>query len=148
MSELFHVLDPNLERLYLGVDNSGELSHQNSGDVLCFILFLLYNYRRLHVIYLSVIYICIETNSSEIWIRIWRFSFTKMHLKMSSTKWRPFFLGHNVLNGLDNAFSPLKQRRVLLDCLVNASEPCVITQMCYVTFTHYWQGIYELMVCI
>ena len=38
------------------------------------------------------------TNFSEILIGCHTFSFTKMHLKMSSGKWRPFCLGLNVLN--------------------------------------------------
>ena len=37
------------------------------------------------------------TNFSEILIEIHTFSFNKMHLKMSSTKWRPFCPGLNVL---------------------------------------------------
>ena len=37
------------------------------------------------------------TNLSEIVIEIHTFSFKKMHLKMSSGKWRPFCLGLNVL---------------------------------------------------
>ena len=37
------------------------------------------------------------TNFSEILIGIHTFSFKKIHLKMSSAKWRPFFLGLNVL---------------------------------------------------
>ena len=37
------------------------------------------------------------TNFSEISFGIQTFSFTKMHLKMSSAKWRPFCLGPNVL---------------------------------------------------
>ena len=37
------------------------------------------------------------TNFSEILIEINTFSFKKMHLKMSSAKWRPFCLGLNVL---------------------------------------------------
>ena len=37
------------------------------------------------------------TNFSEFLIVIHRFSFNKMHLKMSSAKWRPFCLGLNVL---------------------------------------------------
>ena len=41
------------------------------------------------------------TNFSEIWIVIHTFSFKKMHLKMSSAKWRPFRLGLNVLNVLE-----------------------------------------------
>ena len=39
----------------------------------------------------------LRTNFSEILIGIQTFLFTKMHLKMSSAKWRPFCLGHNVL---------------------------------------------------
>ena len=38
------------------------------------------------------------TKFSEILIEIHTFSFKKMHLKMSSGKWRPFCLGLNVLN--------------------------------------------------
>ena len=38
------------------------------------------------------------TNFSEISIAVQTFSFKKMHLKMSSAKWRPLCLGHNVLN--------------------------------------------------
>ena len=37
------------------------------------------------------------TNFSEILSEIRAFSFKKMHLKMSSVKWRPFCLGLNVL---------------------------------------------------
>ena len=39
----------------------------------------------------------LETNFSEILIGIQTFSFKKMHLKMSSAKWRPSCLGLNVL---------------------------------------------------
>ena len=39
------------------------------------------------------------TNFSEISSEIHAFSFKKMHLKMSSAKWRPFCLGFNVLSG-------------------------------------------------
>ena len=38
------------------------------------------------------------TNFSEILIGIQTFSFKKMHLEMSSAKWRPFCLGLNELN--------------------------------------------------
>ena len=37
------------------------------------------------------------TNFSEMLIEIHVFSFKKMHLKMSSCKWRPFCLGHKLL---------------------------------------------------
>ena len=40
------------------------------------------------------------TNFSEILIEILTFSFKKMHLKMSSGKWRPSCLGLNVLTSL------------------------------------------------
>ena len=39
-----------------------------------------------------------ETNFSEILISINTFSFKKIHLRISSAKWRPFCLGLNVLN--------------------------------------------------
>ena len=39
----------------------------------------------------------LRTNFSEILIVIHTFSFTKMHLKPSSAKWRPFCFGINVL---------------------------------------------------
>ena len=39
----------------------------------------------------------LRTNFSEIQIGIVSFSYKKMHLKMSSVKWRPFCLGLNVL---------------------------------------------------
>ena len=38
----------------------------------------------------------IDSKFSEILIEINTFSFMKIHLKMSSRKWRPFYLGHNV----------------------------------------------------
>ena len=38
----------------------------------------------------------LRTNFSEILIEIHTFSFKKMHLKMSSGKWRPFCLGLNI----------------------------------------------------
>ena len=37
------------------------------------------------------------TNFSEIFIEIYTFSLRKMYLKMSSGKWRPFWLGLNVI---------------------------------------------------
>ena len=40
------------------------------------------------------------TNFSEILIEIYTFSSKKMHLKMPSGKWRPFYFGLNVLSDL------------------------------------------------
>ena len=45
------------------------------------------------------------TNFSAIWIGIQTFSLKKIHLKMSSAKWRLFCLGLNVLNHLPPDFS-------------------------------------------
>ena len=47
------------------------------------------------------------THFSEILIGIQTFSFKKMHFKMSSAKWRPFFLGLNVLRPLYDSFGQL-----------------------------------------
>ena len=44
------------------------------------------------------------TNFRENWIEILTFPFTKMRLKVSSAKWRPFCLGLNMLNS--TAFPP------------------------------------------
>ena len=43
------------------------------------------------------------TNFSEMLIEIHTFSFKKIHLKMSSGKWRPFCLGLNVLMAAESA---------------------------------------------
>ena len=46
------------------------------------------------------------TNFNEILIKIRTFSFKKIHLKMSSAKWRPFCLGLNVLKMLCSRWQP------------------------------------------
>ena len=43
------------------------------------------------------------TNFNETSIEIHTFSFKKIHLKLSSGKWRPFCLGHNVLKSYDSS---------------------------------------------
>ena len=56
--------------------------------------------QRQAIIWTNVGILLIETlgtNFSEILIEIITFSVKKMHLKMSSGKWRPFCLGLNVL---------------------------------------------------
>ena len=55
------------------------------------------------------------TNFSEIVSEIHTFLFTKMHLKMSSVKWRPFCLGVNVLTHIrySNVFIYILLRRRL-----------------------------------
>ena len=44
------------------------------------------------------------TNFGEIVIELYRFSFKKIHLKMSSGKWRPSCLGLNVLKHFDGCW--------------------------------------------
>ena len=51
------------------------------------------------------------TNVGEILIQIHTFSFKKMHLKMSSGKWRPFCLGLNVLKGRNHNLEVMENRR-------------------------------------
>ena len=63
----------------------------------------------------------LRTNFSEISSEIHAFPFTKMHLKMSSGKWRPFCLGLNVLNTSICQISPDKSPHVvLLVCPTNS----------------------------
>ena len=50
----------------------------------------------------------LRTNLSKILIGIQTFSFTKMHLKMWSAKWRPFCLGLNVLRNLSMCFAGIR----------------------------------------
>ena len=40
----------------------------------------------------------VGTKFSEMLIEIPTFSFKKLHLKMSSVKWRPFYVGLNIIN--------------------------------------------------
>ena len=53
------------------------------------------------------------TNFSEILSEIHAVSFNKMHLKMSSAKWRQFCLGHNVLRAITYSTTAPKGNREL-----------------------------------
>ena len=60
--------------------------------------------RRQAIIWTNVVILLIRTlgtNFSEILSEFHTFSFKKMHLKMSSAKWRPFCLGLNVSTNFD-----------------------------------------------
>ena len=80
----------------------------------------------------------LETIFSEILIEISTFSFEKMHLKMSSGKWRPYSLGLNVLMGV------LILRRCLLywnwtDTICapnNINQRCIIQCIFHVSLVH------------
>ena len=61
------------------------------------------------------------TNFSEILVGIHQLSFTKMHLKMSSAKWRRFSLGLNVLTVRHYAHGP---RTRYVDCRLRMHLEC------------------------
>ena len=65
------------------------------------------------------------TNFSEILGEIHPFSFSKMHLKMSSAKWRLFGLGLNELIGPGNGQLSLKS---MMTCPWN---PCPLKVLCW-----------------
>ena len=60
---------------------------------------------------------------SEIVIEIYIFSFKKMHLKISSGKWRPFCLGLNVLKGPINNMSALIRKMGCNQQTENKTQP-------------------------
>ena len=63
----------------------------------------------------------LETNFSEILIKIYTFSFKKVHLKISCARWRPFWSGLNVLMYLQcfpMKCYAIKQRRIYQVCNV------------------------------
>ena len=75
------------------------------------------------------------TNFSEISINVLTFSFTKMRLKVSSAKWRPFCLGLNVLTHCDRVTHKCISElgswldQIMVWCLFGAkslSEPMLI----------------------
>ena len=70
------------------------------------------------------------TNFSEILIEIHSFSFTKMHLKMSSGKWRPFCLG---LNGLKPPVLPHVSDKTSYKILWSLEDMRVVTCIIYHT---------------
>ena len=59
-------------------------------------------------------------NFNEILIEIDTFSFTKMHLKMSSAQWRPFYLGLNCTTCQEwTCFLPFSCFAVVWYCLIS-----------------------------
>ena len=85
--------------------------------------------RRQAIIWTNIVNLTLGTNFGEILSEIHIASSTKMHLKMSSTKWRPFCLGFNVLThwnrvthicvnkltiiGSDNGLSPGRRQAII-----------------------------------
>ena len=51
------------------------------------------------------------TNFSKIWIKIHKFSFTKMQLNGSSARWRPFCPGRDELKHVAVSYTPLTESR-------------------------------------
>ena len=79
------------------------------------------------------------TNFSEILIEIHSFSFKKMHLKMSSGRWRPFCLGLNVLTHwhLGQSVSPTLKRISQKDLPIwqVTESPCMVSWWCWPNFS-------------
>ena len=63
------------------------------------------------------------TNFKEIVSEIHTFSFKKMHLKMSSAKWRPFCLGLNVLKKTQLLTAMLPNPKLYWKLLLNTLRP-------------------------
>ena len=55
------------------------------------------------------------TNFSEILIKIQNYSFTKLHLKLSSAKWQPFCPGVNALRRVSDGYPILLQTQVMFE---------------------------------
>ena len=97
----------NIKRWYLWQFSSHRLTHWGRVTHICVGKLTIIGSanglspgRRQAIIWTNAGILLIEplgTNFSGILIRIQIFSFTKMRLKMSSAKWRPFCLGFNVL---------------------------------------------------
>ena len=80
------------------------------------------------------------TNFSEILSEIHIFSFKKMHLKMSSAKWRPFCLGLNVLK-----HHLISDMWTILRVYTHARARAIFSRA-YKTwmgkFSHYWRNLW------
>ena len=74
------------------------------------------------------------TNFIVIWIEIQILLFKKMHLKMSSAKWGPFWLGLNVLNDCWSVMLAL-QRRIFYWCVLRLSFEYIPRVFNFVLFT-------------
>ena len=70
------------------------------------------------------------TNFSEMLIEIHTFSFKKIHLKMSSGKWRPFCLGLNVLITLSENYRMIRWNVCDQHVFVPCHDLC-ITHTCF-----------------
>ena len=76
------------------------------------------------------------TNFSEILSEIHAFSFKKMHLKMSSAKWRPFCIGLNVLihYGLMTGYGTANLCNWILVQVMTSSNPLLGPMVTYCYF--------------
>ena len=74
------------------------------------------------------------TNFSEISIGIQTFSLRKMHLKMSSAKWRPFCLGLNVLTHWPLGAAGVNLRRTL-DSILKKKTGIILV---WPTVSYHW----------
>ena len=78
------------------------------------------------------------TNFSEILIEISTFSFKKMHLKVSSVKWRPFCLGLNVLRIHWGRFPRVQLTKfmvLIMACRLAGAKPIVVSLLTHISDT-------------
>ena len=78
------------------------------------------------------------TNFSEILIGIQMLSFKKMHLKMSSAKWRPFCLGLNELMGLLVADNTRCLTHLTLDKMAAISQKIFSVAFSWMKSSVFW----------
>ena len=83
------------------------------------------------------------TNFSEILFEIYTFSLMKMHLKMSSGKWRPSCLGLNVLN----KFSYEVASALLIATWIKCPPVCRNFKMLFLEWKYWYLGHNFIAVC-
>ena len=86
----------------------------------------------------------LETNFRESLIKIHTFSFTKIHLKMSSGKWRPLCLGLNELNnnvGTTEIYMYLKNTCLVLNVMINVVLSKISIKSSYLYQLPNWRWI-------
>ena len=82
----------------------------------------------------------LETNFSEMLIEIHTFSFKKIHLKMSSGKWRPFCLGLNVLSYNRIPKDSARKFRDIIWDDISSGTHSITNYIKYIMFQMWWTG--------
>ena len=86
----------------------------------------------------------IETDFSEILIGIQTFSFRKMHLKISSAKWRPFCLGLNEFNAMLYSLYKPRGEHTVNDSCWTIIQTIPNTYISYIHIANYNMNVWIL----